>query len=65
MQTTATVIALEKESMAIGHVGDAVSTGVRNGRVTVLTKDHSQAAELLRFHLISLTNPSVIRVGIS
>jgi serine/threonine protein phosphatase PrpC len=53
MQTTATVIALEKESMAIGHVGDCRLYRVRNGRVTVLTKDHSQAAELLRLHLIS------------
>jgi len=53
MQTTATVVALEKDSMAIGHVGDCRLYRVRNGRVVVLTKDHSQAAELLRLHLIS------------
>jgi len=53
MQTTATVIALEKDSLAIGHVGDCRLYRVRNGRVTILTKDHSQAAELLRLHLIS------------
>ena len=53
MQTTATVVALEKNSMAIGHVGDCRLYRVRNGRVALLTRDHSQAAELLRLHLIS------------
>ena len=53
MQTTATVVALEKESLSIGHVGDCRLYRVRKGHVTVLTKDHSQAAELLRLHLIS------------
>ena len=53
MQTTATVIALENDSLSIGHVGDCRLYRVRNGRLTILTKDHSQAAELLRLHLIS------------
>ena len=53
MQTTVTVVALEKDSIAIGHVGDCRLYRVRNGHVTILTKDHSQAAELLRMHLIS------------
>jgi protein phosphatase len=53
MQTTATVIVLEKDSLSVGHVGDCRLYRVRDGRVTVLTKDHSQAAELLRMHLIS------------
>ena len=53
MQTTATIVALENDSLAIGHVGDCRLYRVRNGRVTILTKDHSQAAELLRLHLIS------------
>jgi protein phosphatase len=53
MQTTATVITLEKDSLFAGHVGDCRLYRVRDGRVTVLTKDHSQAAELLRMHLIS------------
>jgi protein phosphatase len=53
MQTTATVVALEKDSLAIGHVGDCRLYRVRNGRITLLTKDHSQAAELLRLRLIS------------
>ena len=53
MQTTATAVALEKDSLAIGHVGDCRLYHVRKGRVTILTKDHSQAAELLRLHLIS------------
>jgi protein phosphatase len=53
MQTTATVAALEKDSLAIGHVGDCRLYRIRNGHITILTKDHSQAAELLRLHLIS------------
>ena len=53
MQTTATAVVLDKDSMAIAHVGDCRLYRVRNGRVAVLTKDHSQAAELLRLHLIS------------
>lgn len=53
MQTTATVVALEKDSLAIGHVGDCRLYRVRKGHLTILTKDHSQAAELLRLHLIS------------
>ena len=54
MQTTATVMVLDENSMTIGHVGDCRLYRVRNGRVTILTKDHSQAAELLRLRLISL-----------
>ena len=53
MQTTTTVAALEKDSLAIGHVGDCRLNRIRNGHITILTKDHSQAAELLRLHLIS------------
>jgi PPM family protein phosphatase len=53
MQTTATIVAMEKDSLAIGHVGDCRFYRVRNGRITLLTKDHSQAAELLRLRLIS------------
>jgi protein phosphatase len=53
MQTTATVIVLDENSMAIGHVGDCRLYRLRNGRITLLTKDHSQAAELLRLRFIS------------
>jgi protein phosphatase len=53
MQTTATVVAFEKNSLAIGHVGDCRLYRVRNRRLAVLTHDHSQAAEMLRLHLIS------------
>ena len=53
MQTTATVAVLEKDSLAVGHVGDCRLYRIRNGHVTILTKDHSEAAELLRLHLIS------------
>jgi protein phosphatase len=52
MQTTATVVMLDNDSLAIGHVGDCRLYRVRNGRVAVLTKDHSRAAELLRLRLI-------------
>jgi PPM family protein phosphatase len=53
MQTTATVIVLDENSMAVGHVGDCRLYRLRNGRITLLTKDHSQAAELLRLRFIS------------
>ena len=52
MQTTATVVVRDDDSLAIAHVGDCRLYRVRNGRETVLTKDHSQAADLLRLHLI-------------
>jgi len=55
MQTTTTVIVLENDSLSIGHVGDCRLYRVRNGLIRVLTKDHSQAAELLRLHLISIS----------
>ena len=58
MQTTATVVAIENNSLAIGHVGDCRLYRVRNGRVAILTHDHSQAAELLRLHLISQEDAS-------
>jgi PPM family protein phosphatase len=54
MQTTTTVVTLGNNSLTIGHVGDCRLYRVRNGRVAVLTHDHSQAAELLRLHLISM-----------
>jgi protein phosphatase len=53
MQTTTTIVAVDKDSLAIAHVGDCRLYRVRNGYATILTKDHSQAAELLRLHLIS------------
>jgi protein phosphatase len=52
MQTTATVVVVDDDSLAIAHVGDCRLYRVRNGRVTVLTRDHSQAADLLRLRLI-------------
>jgi protein phosphatase len=39
--------------MAVGHVGDCRLYRLRNGHITLLTKDHSQAAELLRLRFIS------------
>lgn len=53
MQTTATTIVLDGGGLFAAHVGDCRLYRVRDGKVNVLTKDHSQAAELLRMHLIS------------
>jgi serine/threonine protein phosphatase PrpC len=50
---TATVAAVDENSIAIAHVGDCRVYRVRQGKVTILTKDHSQAADLLRLRLIS------------
>ena len=47
------LVALENNSLAIGHVGDCRLYRVRNGRMIVLTRDHSLSAEMLRLHLIS------------
>jgi len=53
MQTTLTVIALEQGSMTIGHVGDCRLYRVRNGKIKLLTHDHTTASDLLQLHLIS------------
>ena len=53
MQTTATVAVLWQDSLAAGHVGDCRLYRVRNGRIALLTRDHTIANNLLRLHLIS------------
>ena len=53
MQTTLTAIALEQGSMTIGHVGDCRFYRVRNGKIKLLTRDHTMANDLLHLHLIS------------
>jgi serine/threonine protein phosphatase PrpC len=53
MQTTLTVVALEQDSLAIGHVGDCRLYRVRNGNIELLTRDHTMANDLLKIHLIS------------
>ncbi len=53
MQTTLTAVVLEENSLTIGHVGDCRLYRAREGRVELLTRDHSMANELLKMHLIS------------
>lgn len=53
MQTTLTAVALEQGSLTVGHVGDCRLYRARNGRIELLTRDHSMANELLKLHLIT------------
>ncbi len=53
MQTTLTAVALEEDSLAIGHVGDCRLYRVRNGSIELLTRDHTMANDMLKFHMIS------------
>ena len=53
MQTTLTVVALEGDTLAIGHVGDCRLYRLRNGSAELLTRDHTMAMELMQLHLIS------------
>ena len=53
MQTTLTAVALEQDSLTIGHVGDCRLYRVRNGSIELLTKDHTMANDMLKLHMIS------------
>lgn len=53
MQTTLTAVALEQDSLAIGHVGDCRLYRARNGSIELLTRDHTMANDMLKLHLIS------------
>jgi serine/threonine protein phosphatase PrpC len=53
MQTTLTAVALEQDSLAIGHVGDCRLYRLRNGGIELLTRDHTMANDMLKFHMIS------------
>jgi protein phosphatase len=53
MQTTLTVVALDQDSLTVGHVGDCRLYRVRDGRIGQLTRDHTMANDLLSMHLIS------------
>ncbi len=53
MQTTLTAVALEHDSLAIGHVGDCRLYRVRNGSIGLLTRDHTMANDMLKLHMIS------------
>jgi len=53
MQTTLTVVALDQDSLIVGHVGDCRLYRVRDGCIGLLTRDHTMANDLLSLHLIS------------
>jgi PPM family protein phosphatase len=46
--TTATIVDLETETVAIGHVGDSRAYRLRGGRFEQLTRDHSLVEEMRR-----------------
>jgi protein phosphatase len=52
-QTTATVLVFMDDSVQIANVGDTRLYRMRDDVVELLTKDHSQAAELLRLKVIT------------
>jgi len=52
-QTTATVLVFADDSIQVANVGDTRLYRMRDDVVELLTKDHSQAAELLRMKVIT------------
>ncbi|HEU5106404.1 MAG TPA: Stp1/IreP family PP2C-type Ser/Thr phosphatase [Solirubrobacterales bacterium] len=46
--TTAAIVDLEKEEVAIGHVGDSRAYRLRGGKLEQLTRDHSLVEEMRR-----------------
>ncbi len=52
MATTLTAVALDRGELTAVHVGDSRLYLVRDGEVTQLTKDHTLAAERVRFGLL-------------
>jgi len=53
MGTTLVAVLLSDERLALAHVGDSRAYLVRNGRIRLLTDDHSVVGELLRRQQIS------------
>ncbi len=53
MATTLTAVALERGELTAVHVGDSRLYLVHGGTITQLTKDHTVAAEKVRFGLMS------------
>jgi PPM family protein phosphatase len=58
MQTTLTVVALDQDSLTIGHIGDCRLYRVRDGSIKILTRDHTMANDLLQMHIISAEQAS-------
>jgi serine/threonine protein phosphatase PrpC len=48
MGTTCTVIVLRNDHIWLGHVGDSRAYLVRNGKIHLISEDHSLVAELVR-----------------
>ncbi|HEX2033615.1 MAG TPA: protein phosphatase 2C domain-containing protein [Chloroflexota bacterium] len=53
MQTTLTAVVLAGGQAYVAHAGDCRAYLLRDGQLTQLTDDHSEAAELLRLRLIT------------
>jgi protein phosphatase len=53
MATTLTAIAVQRGELTAVHVGDSRLYLVRRGAIAQLTKDHTAAAEKVRYHLLS------------
>jgi len=52
METTLTAVALAGAQAYVAHVGDTRAYHWRDGRLTQLTSDHSEAAELVRMRIL-------------
>ncbi|HXY74256.1 MAG TPA: protein phosphatase 2C domain-containing protein [Dehalococcoidales bacterium] len=59
MRTTLTVVALEQDVLAVGHIGDCRLYRYRKGTVKQVTRDHSAVNDMARLHLISQKNADV------
>lgn len=53
MGTTMTVIWEDEARVILGHVGDSRAYRMRNGKIELISQDHSMVAELLRAGLIT------------
>lgn len=53
MGTTMTVIWEDHERILLGHVGDSRAYRMRNGKMELLSQDHSMVAELVRNGIIT------------
>jgi protein phosphatase len=52
METTLSAIAIAGTQAYVAHIGDTRVYHWRNGGLTQLTSDHSEAAELVRMHIL-------------
>jgi len=52
MQTTLTALVLAADCAYLAHIGDCRAYHWRDGRLSLLTSDHSEAAELVRMRIL-------------